>query len=268
MAKISWKILVPSFYILLTIGYFAITSFYILRTVPQDFVWLIPGRTHIDLIITFIVVPIIMCFLLPFSYLFTFLNFKITKLFQVHYEYYYIDLKQKPFPARHLFQRALIPVLVAIAISQLVNSVPFFTYYITREVVSSIIFLAILITPIVCILFIPLWIYKDAGIIKVRKKSDKRIPPDIHPYGKIQYQSYRGFAGITTPITYFIIIFPNLQSANYVSLIVLLFPFFLIGLYMPLLILYEARVEKISEKIVRKLNLPPLQIENIDKNIF
>mgnify|MGYP006295415187 CR=1 FL=1 len=257
----------PIFYVFLTIAYFLVVTLVIVRQSPYDFILLIPGNLRSDIIVLFIGLPILMLIMILLGRLIAVINFKLTSLFQRNYEYYYVEITEKKLPIRHLLTRPILPVFIAIAISQLVNSVPFFTQFITGELVSSIIFLALLLSPLSLLLLLPIWIFKDSGIIKIRKRSEIRVPPELNYYGNFYYQCYKGFAGITTFISYLIIIYLDIQTLNVVSLLILLFSPFFMGLYVPFLLVYEKRIRKLSEKLVKNLKLKPLDYDIVRKNI-
>ncbi|MGV9173789.1 MAG: hypothetical protein ACOC44_18370 [Promethearchaeia archaeon] len=257
----------PILYVLLTIGYFLVVTLLIFRQVIKDFILLIPGNYRTDILVLFIGGPIFMLILVLFSRFIALINFKFTSLFQRNYEYYYVKISERSLPIRHLLTRPLLPVFICIAIAQLINSVPFFTQFITGEIVTSIIFLALLIAPLSLLLLLPIWIFKDAGVVKIRKKTEIRVPPELNYYGNFYYHSYKGFAGITTVISYFVIIYPAIQSLNITTLVILLFPPFFMGLYVPFLLIYEKRISKISRKLVKNLNLEPLNYQILQNNI-
>ncbi len=59
MSKLKLKYIVPLGYILITIGYISVATRIIMLENPPDFVPAIPGRTISDLIVLFLVVPIL-----------------------------------------------------------------------------------------------------------------------------------------------------------------------------------------------------------------
>ncbi|MGV9199482.1 MAG: hypothetical protein ACOC4M_11770, partial [Promethearchaeia archaeon] len=54
---------------------------------------------------------------------------------------------------------------------------------------------------------------------------------------------------------------------NITTLVILLFPPFFMGLYVPFLLIYEKRISKISRKLVKNLNLEPLNYQILQNNI-
>ncbi|MHA1437732.1 MAG: hypothetical protein ACTSPD_09140 [Promethearchaeota archaeon] len=193
---VSRKIVVSILYMIITLIYVIITISVILSLGVKDFVPIIPGSTRTDIFVLFICVPILICFPLLFLRLITVINFKVMKRFQKNYEFYYIDLTEQTFESKNIIARAFLPVFLALAISQLLNSIQYFYGIFGIDPISSIIMLSLILAPLTSFLLLPVWTFKDSGIIRVRKRSKLRFPPEISYFGRIQHQSYRGFAGI------------------------------------------------------------------------
>jgi len=266
------KFIASFFFMLITIIYCIVTIYVIFGTGYVDFVPIIPGGTRFDIIILFIGVPILCIIPLIFLKIITIINFRFMKQFQKSYEFYYVNLGEHRFESSNIIARAFLPVLLAIAISQLINSISGISEGVFGgDPISSIIMLSLMLAPVTSFLLLPVWVFKDSGIIRVHKRSEKRFPPEITYFGKIQHQSYRGFAGITTPILYFITMSVLLRaniSFDITTLVVFLFPLFLIGFYMPMMLIYESIIPKLSEKIKVSLKLEPLNIETVSRNLM
>jgi hypothetical protein len=177
------------------------------------------------------------------------------------------------FPARTIIARALLPVLMSISISQLINTISVLSPLFGYEETSQFIMLSLIVAPISSLLLLPVWTFKDSGIVRLRNSRATPGPPELSYFSKIQHQSYRGFAGITTPILYIITISSaiNLRAdfeTVILSLIIILYPLVLIGFYIPLLVLYERRIKKLSTKLIEKFNLEPLTQELIEDNMI
>ena len=268
---LSKKNRVPLFFLIITIIYMIVVGIYILGVVRagQKIVPILPWTVTTQVIILFIGVPILITIQVAALRLVTILNFKFSTKFQKNYEYYYIDIIDKEYKSRRMVSRALLPVSMALAVSLLINSISIFLGFFGTDSITSIIFLTLLLTPITSFLLLAIWVMKDTGVVKIRKKLDKRIPPELSYFGKVQFQSYRGFAGISTPILYIITIVSSFQiRLNFESLIILIFPIVLIGLYMPLLVLYEKRLPKVGAKIIKKFEFKHLNMNDICRNIF
>ncbi|MHA1491704.1 MAG: hypothetical protein ACTSRI_18865 [Promethearchaeota archaeon] len=261
------KYIVPFGYILITIGYFSIATRVIMLESPPDFVPAIPGRTITDLIVLFVLVPILTCLPLIFITPLTILNFFFLKSYQKKkYEFYHIDFSNRPFSMRHMMYRAFLPVLLALSISLSLYNVGL-TGNIFGPGHVSIIFVSLLLIPFTIIPLIPVWVFKDTGIVRIRKKPKTRIPPELTFFAKNQNQFLKGYAGITTVLLYLFTIINEL-STDIAFILILIYPIFLIGVLMPLLLFYEIRVSRIGDKIIKKLKLTPLNLEIVEGNLL
>jgi len=248
-----------------------VVALYIFREMRagQKIVPILPWTVTTQVIILFVGVPILITLQVAALRMITIINYKFYTKFQKNYEYYYVEIIDKEYQSKRMVSRALLPVSLALSISLLINSITIFQGAFGTDPITSIIFLSLLLTPITSFLLLAIWVMKDTGVVKIRKKLDKRISPELSYFGKVQFQSYRGFAGISTPILYIITIVSSIQiSLNFVSLIILVFPIVLIGLYMPLLVLYEKRLPKVGAKILKKFEFKHLNMNDIGRNIF
>lgn len=122
--------------------------------------------------------------------------------------------------------------------------------------------------PITAIMVLPIWTFKDSGVIRLKKKQQKRFPPEMTYFGRTQHQSYKGFTGITTPIVYFVTIYSDyLRQLNLTGLIIIIYPIFLIGVFMPLLLLYENRIDNLRVQIIESLKLEQLTLNRLETTI-
>lgn len=174
MVRIKLKfIIIPISYILLTFVYFLIVIFTMLkRTREENFVEVIPGKTLTDLLFLFFGIPLLIIltiFIVEFA---TIVNFKFSKKFLRNYNFYYVNLEKRPLTVRTLLSRPLLPVFMALALSHMLNTIPRVRIYLgAGDTVISIIVLSLILAPITAFLLLPVWIFKDNGIIKVRKKQ-------------------------------------------------------------------------------------------------
>ena len=268
---VSRKNIIPLFFFLITLIYTILVSIYLLNVFSprQRIVPILPFSATTQVILLFVGIPLLITIQVAALRLLTIINFKFYTKLQKNYEYYYVKIIDKEYKSKRMVSRALLPVSMALSISLLINSISIFQGLFGSEVITSIIFLSLLLTPITSLLLIAIWVMKDIGVVKIRTKLEKRIPPELSYFGKVQFQSYRGFAGISTPILYIITIVSSIQiSLNFQSLIILVFPIVLIGLYMPLLVLYEKRLPKVGAKIIKKFEFKHLNMNDIGRNIF
>lgn len=98
------------------------------------------------------------------------------------------------------------------------------------EVGIPIFFILILIASFVTLLFVPLWLLEDAGVICERETVGKHVTADIEGVGNWYIALLKGFAGITTVIAYLLIAVSTIEwyytisVPNLITLISLIVP--------------------------------------------
>lgn len=152
--------------------------------------------------------------------------------------------------------------LIVINLSWLIN-----VQFIRIDPITTILFASLLITPICSILVIPIWIFYDCGIIEIKRlKSGFRISPEVNSISLYYKYILRGYAGITTPIFYYLTLMKILLEANPIlQMIIFFFPISLIGYFMPLTILYELLFEKIKRITLRMVRLEKITLDDLFK---
>lgn len=178
MGRSKLKIIVPLFYILLTFGYFIEFVITIFNRRSKDFIEFIPGGTLTDLIVVFIGLPILIIVPLLFVEFWTVLNFKISKKFLKNREFYYINLGESSLSLRSLIFRSLFPVFFALAFSHILNDIPLLKFHFGGDTIISIFIISLILAPITSFLLLPVWIFKDSGIVKIRRQQNQRHPPN------------------------------------------------------------------------------------------
>ena len=267
------KIVIPLIYLVITFAYFGFVIYQMILIKASDLIPLIRLSRNYDalsdILFAFLAPMIIMVLLALCGRIFTNLNFKIFSKFQRNYEYYYVDLGTQDHKSSKIIGRSLPAVFLALALSLFINNLLVTGYPFGTDLAVGIIMLSLLLTPISCILLLPLYAFIDCGIIKVRKKKENRKPPLIIYFGSSQYKLYKGFAGVTTPLFYIItLISEEALAKGPITYIILLYPIFLIGIFMPFFLVYEKQINKWRPKILKKLKLEPLKLEDVERNIF
>ncbi len=265
------RVAVPVIYLLITIFYFGFILVQIINAHLPDLIPIKIGNTNLsaidDLVLIFTIPTLMMCVFALFAKSSAILNFKLMKKFQRNYEYYYVNMGDRIISGQKVINRALLPVILSLALSLLVNSNPLFYRIFGIDTPITIIMFSLMFSPLTCLLLMPVWVFMDSGVVKLKTKTSKRVPPEMSYFGKAQIALYRGFAGITTPIMYVLTISSELSLNKPFSLVILLYPVFLFGIFMPFFLIFNSRIDKVSKKLIEKLHLEPLKIENIEKNI-
>ncbi|MFX1368868.1 MAG: hypothetical protein ACFFAY_09740 [Promethearchaeota archaeon] len=66
-------------------------------------------------------------------------------------------------------------------------------------------FMLLLAASFVGLLFAPAWLMEDAGVIYERDTSGKRLTPDVQGVGRYYLAMLKGFAGLSTIVTYILV---------------------------------------------------------------
>ncbi len=267
------KVAIPLTYLIITFIYFGYAIYQIIIMNMSDLIPLFRISRNYnalsDILVAFLVPMIVMILLAFCGRILANLNFKIFTKFQKNYEYYYVDLGDQDHKPSNIIYRSLPAVFLALAFSLFINNILGTGYPFGADIATGIIMLSLLLTPISCILLLPLYVFIDCGIIKVRRKDDGKKPPLIIYFGSAQYKLYKGFAGVTTPLFYIItLISEEALVKGPIAYVILLYPIFLIGIFMPFFLVYEKQINKWRPKILKKLKLEPLKLEDVERNIF
>ena len=269
---IKRKFIIPLLYLIVSFMYFGFVIYEIVSSKMSDLIPLFRVSRNFnalgDVLIAFLVPMVLMVILAFLGKPFAKLNYKIMTRVQKNFEYYYVDIGVPNHRARQIISRSLPAVFLALAFSLLLSNITIFENLFGVDIASAIIMLSLLLTPLSCFLMLPLYIFMDSGIVKIRKKGERKRPPEINYFGNAQYKAYKGFAGLTTPIMYFITIAMQGSLSGTTAYIILLYPIFLIGIFMPFFIVYEKQIAKWHREIVEKLDLKLLRMEDVERNIF
>jgi len=132
-------------------------------------------------------------------------------------------------------------------------------------------------TPLIVLIFFPLWNLEDAGIIAYRKFNKKRKNPDIEGVNRIFRDFIEYFIGFTTILVYFNLVSNTFiyllnkgdYAALFIPIILVFMPFLISGLFSIPMLLHEVyfkkNVNRIHEYLERK-EFPYLEIPNF-KNL-
>ena len=262
---------------------------YIPKEYVSAFVVIIPGPLWTDVvwlyllpIVSFLVIYLIAPYLLI-------LYLKIHKLTtKIGAKTYYgiVDLGKKV-GGWKLFRRGLVVSLFSFSIAYLLVQAGYGDYFradIAPDLIlneAEAVFLGtFFLTFIVIIIFIPIWLLEDAGIVGYKYDSEKRMPPKIEGISSLYSSILEGYAGISTVliiITYIIQCFDFLiehggtilQPALLTPLILIILPFIVTGLFAIPLIIYEITLKKSVSRIHEKFkSLDYLRIPEFDEVKF
>ena len=103
------------------------------------------------------------------------------------------------------------------------------------EATFPIFFILLLIVTVILVLFAPIWLLGDVGVICERENVDARSTVNIEGVGDYYLKLLKGFAGVTTIVTYGLLIFQMFDWYNSLTQVEEL-PFPIIILFIPVII--------------------------------
>ncbi len=184
---------------------------------PQGVYRFLPGDIMVDflwIVAVSIVVGLLVILLSPYIATLLWLGHRIVKA--KGYDYY-LQVRDNR-PERHLWRRAVTPVFVALGITFLiVNSNALSVVFVTEnfDVIGPedviimtglpVLFILLIVGAVVPLIFAPLWLLDDIGMISARRALSRRTTPDIEGVGAFYLKLLKGFAGASTIIGYFVI---------------------------------------------------------------
>ncbi|MFX1420290.1 MAG: hypothetical protein ACFE9N_15375 [Promethearchaeota archaeon] len=130
-----------------------------------------------------------------------------------------------------------------------------------------------IIIPIVLLLFFPIWLLEDSGVIVFRNYPRKRRPPVIEGTHAPYINILQGYAGISTIIILVTYISATLVASGFgaailTPIILIVLPFLITGLFSFAVYFYEKTLPKLIKKIqprLDKLNLSEIEIPKFDE---
>jgi len=228
------------------------------------FIYILPGPIQTDVILIY-ALPILFfaVFYVVAPYVFLFW-LRVHKLYKRSAKYGLYKMGSK-LTATHLYYRAFIISLFSFSISGLIVEANF--GYLFRAVMipmasmemiilhkAEAIFLGtFILTSLAILLFFPIWILEDSGVVEYRLLEDERRPPEIEGIHALFFNMMQGYAGFTAVLTLIIQVGQTLLVAEGWSLltpIILIFlPFIATGISTPPILLYEKYLPNILERL-------------------
>jgi len=204
---------------------------------------------------------------IPFGILFIRVYFLISKILKRNYDFKITILEGEKIKGFPTFTRTLLPSFLSLSIGLVIMN---FYWLINVRIIgydptTTILFAALLTTPLCSILIIPIWLFHDCGIIEIKRlRKDFRLSPEVNSVGQFYKYLLRGYAGITTPIFYYLT-FAKIftETEPLLQIVIFFFPIALIGYFMPLTIIYELLFNKIKKLTLRIIRLEKITLDEI-----
>jgi len=257
-------------------------SFAFLFLIPDegDLIPLYPGGATSDYILV-IIIPIIIMILMYFiGHLIAKILIPIHKLMKLNrYEYFLIQ-PEKNLTGSKIIIRSVYPGLLAINIAIYISLLGEFNYLFfagsdEASLPVMIEWISIIVgIPIATLIITPIWILDSTGLMCSlnQDKYKNRVSPDIESVGRFYSTVFKGYVGISTVVTYILVIYTFAQQGvtieNY--FIIFIDPLALILFFVFLSLILEAGVNQINKRLMKGfekmgINITPQEIKIVPK---
>ena len=255
-------------------------AFLFLIPFEGDLIPLYPGGAISDYILVMVIPIVIMILMYFIGHLIAKAFIPIHKLMKLNrYEYFLIEPEKKLTGSRIII-RSVYPGLLAINIAIYIALLGEFNHlFSVRSDESSlpamIEWIAIIVgAPIAILIITPIWILDSAGLMCALNldKYKNRVTPDIESVGRFYSTVFKGYVGISTIVSYILIIYSFAQQGvtiqNY--FIIFIDPLVLILFFVFLSLILEAGVNQINKRLMKGIekmgiNVAPQEIKIVPK---
>jgi hypothetical protein len=240
-----------------------------------------------------IVTDIILIYLIPvlfFGLFYVVAPYLIVFYIKIHKFFYWLLRRPSKYgifklgtrvSAGRLMARALVVSLFSFSISALIVSLGGASLFRAGVPLEPVLFEAEAIflgTFILCsfmiIIFFPVWLLEDSGLVSYRVFHEERMPADIQGVHSIYYYILLGYAGFSTILTLVSYITQTLEvvgptdAAMLTPIILIILPLLLTGLIAIPIYLYERFFPRTSAKLhkhLEKFNFPDIRIPKFEE---
>ena len=263
------------------------------RQFMEEFIVLIPDIPGIpgiisDLIILYLLPVLMVLIVILISPLMIKFFYKIHRVINRHPKYGIINLEERKPKFYYLFFRVFVVGLFAFSLMSILMEFGFGLVF--RDYTAGLgqgwelVFKAeaaflgtYFLAPFILLIFVPLWIMEDSGLISYKSFSDQRRAPDIEGMHTTYSHLLEAYSGVSTLLILFTYVyeassvvftkpedfFPNLMS--FISIMVL--PITITGIFAFGVFLYEKYIDKTRERIQKamldegfiRINIPEME---------
>ncbi|MBD3341230.1 MAG: hypothetical protein GF353_19140 [Candidatus Lokiarchaeota archaeon] len=227
-----------------------------------DLIPIIPGGVLTDVIISTMIPFIFMIAMIFLGPYLAILFVKMHNLIKLKkYDYFIITLEKK-LPGKRILIRTIFPGLLAVNIAIYITLYGDFNYLFHYQgadprLVPVVIEYASIIVgiPIAAIVVLPIWMLQSSGLMCFRKTDlyNRPITPDIEGVGHFYTNLLKGYVGISTIISYSLILYQYLTTTrNTAILVVFVDPIVIIFLFMPISLILEILANKLNKRLYKK----------------
>jgi len=255
-------------------------SFLFLVPMNEDIIPIIPGLGTSDYILS-IIIPIVIMILMYFiGHYIAKILVPLHKALKLNRYNYFIIQAEKKFTSSKIVLRTIYPGLLAINIAMYIALYGIFSniFYVSgdeQDLPATIEWVAILIgIPIATLIITPIWILESSGLMCSlnQEKYKNPVSPDIESVSRFYNTIFKGYVGISTVVTYFLILYTfasrGVNLGNY--FIIFIDPFALILFFVFLSLILEVGAEKINKRLMtvyekKGISLIPQEIKIVSK---
>ncbi len=226
----------------------------------RDIIPLIPGNVCVDTIVSFIIPYIFMLTMIFFGPLPTIIFLKLHKVMKLKKYEYFIISTEKQRSGIWILLRSIFPGILAINIALYLSLYGGLNdlFYIggadPNKLPAVIEYMSVLVgIPVACITVVPIWMLQSSHLMCSKKVElyKRPVSPDIENVGQSYFKMLKGYVGVSTVVSYTLILIQYLTSVSDPSVIMIVFidPIVIILLFAPLSLLFEFRVDKINARL-------------------
>jgi len=235
---------------------------------------IIPGNKASDAIASIIIPFFFMFIMLLLGPVMVPVLIRLHKLIKLRkFEYFVVKIEKKLSGTRILL-RAIFPGLLAVNIAMYISfssSLSSYIYIDPNNVGATIEYAAIIIgVPIASLLVLPLWILQYSGVMCSKKIElyKRPVTPDIESVGQFYVKMLKGYVGISTVVSYTLVLFEIFQTSTsiyYTMLLVFIDPIVIIMIFMLISLVFEMKANNLNLRVNKSLE--KLNIETAPKII-
>ena len=221
--RIPWKIIVPLHIVVFVSASLAVAFSYaeiFPFNHPLGLYRFLPGDILVDFIWVYVFSALIGAILYIILPKLAFLFWKGHRLFTGGEHKYHLQISNQKSVRASQLKRLIIPAFATLGFSSALssNSLALNFIFVTESFdtlapsaliiaeIMPIFFILLLISGFIGILFAPAWLLEDAGVIYERDISSGQTTSEISGAGKYYLTLLKGFAGVSTLITYLVLI--------------------------------------------------------------
>jgi len=253
---------------------------YLIIATPSntDLVPILVGPGFQDFLVLLVIIPIISFILLPFIPFISIGFYKLyTLVFRNSREYYLdMNIQLDNWTSRDTLKRVFHPGLMICALAQFIVAATGISVWFIGVSDIALIFAmfnaSFLIFPIVIMLYVPLWLLFDSGVMSKTNPDylgKKRTPETVETIEKYFSSKWKGFGGIAFAINFIsMVIQAILRTVSPLVAIFLLFvPFIGISLLIPVQTIYEKILPFLTKQVHKysKLHSSRLTLVSVEE---